>query len=161
MQNAFPRKFITRIFRDGRMARLKDNNTSAPFPLSSELNQGCVLAPTLLSHVFSAMLTYFRDPCVGINLSCRYDGSLFIPRRLQRKTKCQHDFLCAHVCDLSSASEAATQHEFHKFSNASNNSGLTISTKKAEVIPGGSKLNPTSSQKTKKTQRNGQVHVSW
>ena len=61
----YPDRFvkIVRKFHDGMMARLlNDRNASDPFPVTNEVKQGCVLAPTLFSLMFSAMLTdAFRD----------------------------------------------------------------------------------------------------
>ena len=137
-----PSKFITiiRQFHDGMLARVQDNGeTSAPFPVSNGVKQGCVLAPTLFSLMFSAMLTdAFRDSDVGIGIRYRFDGSLFNLRRLQAKTKVStdtiNDLLFADDCALNAASEADMQHSVDKFSDACDNFGLTISTKKTEVM---------------------------
>ena len=54
-----PAKFITMVrqFRDSMQARVQDDRVySKPFPVTSGLKQGCVLAPTLFSMMFSAML---------------------------------------------------------------------------------------------------------
>lgn len=45
-----------------------------------------------------------------------------------------NDFLFADDCALNAFSEAAMQHSVDKFSNACINFGLTISTKKTEVM---------------------------
>ena len=66
-----PTKFIAviRQFHAGMLARVQDNGeTSAPFPVSNGVIQGCVLA--LCSLMFSAMLSdAFRDlnACIGIS----------------------------------------------------------------------------------------------
>ena len=55
-----PEKFITivRQLHDGMLARVQDSGESSdPFPVSNGVKQGCVLAPTLFSLMFSAMLT--------------------------------------------------------------------------------------------------------
>ena len=103
------------------------------------VKQGCVLAPTLFSLVFSAMLTAaFRDGDVGIDLRYRTDGKLFNLRRLQAKTKVNtdiiRDFLFADECALNAGSEADMQRSVDKFSIACTNFGLTISIKKTEVL---------------------------
>ena len=81
-----PRKFISlvRQFHDGMVARVQDNGeTSDPFPVSNGVKQGCVLAPTLFSLMFSAMLTdAYRDGDVGVDINFRIDGGVFKPRRL-------------------------------------------------------------------------------
>ena len=137
-----PRKFITivRQLHDGMLARVQDNGeTSDPFPVSNGVKQGCVLAPTLFSLMFSAMLTdAFRDSDVGIGITYRTDGSIFNLKRPQAKTKVSkntiNDFLFADDCALNAATEADMQYSVDKFSEACNNFGLTISTKKTEVM---------------------------
>ena len=59
-------KFITivRQFNEGMQARvLDDGEPSESFPVSSGVMQGCVLAPTLFSLMFSAMLTGASRDC--------------------------------------------------------------------------------------------------
>ncbi|XP_077863501.1 uncharacterized protein LOC144347249 [Saccoglossus kowalevskii] len=85
-----PRKFITfiRQLHDGMLARVQDNREmTAPFPVSNGVKQGCALAPTLFSLMFSAMLTdAFIDVDLGIGVNYRTDSSVFNLRRLQAKT---------------------------------------------------------------------------
>ena len=122
-----PRKFISMVqqFHTG-MHKVQDNGeTSEPFPVSNGVKQGCVLAPTLFSLLFSAMLTdAFRDGDIGIDIMYRTDGKLFNLRRLQTKTKVKtdiiRDFLFADDCALNTGSEADMQqrrqifHSLHK-----------------------------------------------
>ena len=67
-----PAKFIAMVrqFHDGILARVQnDGEFSDPFPVTNGVKQGCVLASTLFSMVFPAMLTdAFResDNCVAI-----------------------------------------------------------------------------------------------
>lgn len=137
-----PRKFIAivRQLHDGMLARVQDyGETSDPFPVANGVKQGCVLAPTLFSLMFSAMLTdAFKDADVGIGIKYRTDGSVFNLRRLQAKTKVStdtiNDLLFADDCALNAATEADMQHSVAKFSDACDNFGLTISTKKTEVM---------------------------
>ena len=137
-----PRKFITivRQLHDSMLARVQDNGeTSDPFSVSNGVKQGCVLAPTLFSLMFSAMLTdAFGDVDVGIGIKYRTDGSVFNLRRLQAKTKVLtdtiNDFLFTDDCALNAASEAGMQFSTDRFSDPCNNFGLTISTKKTEVM---------------------------
>ena len=137
-----PRKFIAivRQLHDGILARVQNNGeTSDPFHVSNGVKQGCVLAPTLFSLMFLAMLTdAFSNADVGIGIRYRTDGSVFNLRRLQSKTKVStdniNDFLFADDCALNAATEADMQRSVDKFSEACNNFGLTISTKKTEVL---------------------------
>ena len=137
-----PRKFIAmvRLFHEGMQARVQDNGeVSEPFPVSNGVKQGCVLAPTLFSLMFSAMLNdAFCAERVGVDISYRTDGQLFNPRRLKAKTKTKPDtildLLFADDCALNAGSEADLQRSVSNFSLACSNYGLTISTKKTEVL---------------------------
>ena len=86
-----PPKFVTivRLLHDDMMARVQDDGSvSEPFQVSNGVKQGCVLAPTLFSMMFSAMLTdAFSGTDLGIGIRYRMDGSVFNLRRLQAKTK--------------------------------------------------------------------------
>ena len=70
-------------------AKVLDNGElSDAFPVSNGVKQGCVLAPTLFSMVFSAMLTdAFRDCNPGFSIRHSTDGKLFNPCRLQSFAK--------------------------------------------------------------------------
>ena len=137
-----PGKFITivRQFHDGMMVKvLDDGDESEAFPVTNGVKQGCVLAPTLFSMVFSAMLTdAFRDCQDGMHVRYRTDGRLFNLRRLQAVTKVKEtvirDFLFADDCALNASTEQNMQQEMDCFSRACDNFGLTISTKKTEVM---------------------------
>ena len=49
---------MVRHFHDGMQARVQnDGEYSEPFPVTNGVKQGCVMAPTLFSMMFSAMLT--------------------------------------------------------------------------------------------------------
>ena len=131
---------IVRQFYDGMMARvLDDAEPSEAFPVTNGVKQGCVLAPTLFSMMFSAMLTdAFRDCEPGINIKFRTDGKLFNPRRLQAVTKVKEtvlrDFLFADDCALNASDVHEMQVEMDSLSAACNNFSLTISTKKTQVM---------------------------
>ena len=137
-----PRKFIAIVqqLHDGMLARVQSNGaTSEPFPVTNGVKQGCVLAPTLFSMFFAAMLMdAFGDDNLGIGINYRYDGSIFNLRRLQAKTKVTkdtiNDLLFADDCALNATSEADMQQCTNKFSEACDNFGLTINTKKTEVM---------------------------
>ena len=83
----FPPTIITMIhqFHDGMMAHVVDDSeTSKEFPVSNGVKQGCVLAPTLFSLMFSAMLTdAFTHDDPGVDIRYRTDGKLFNARRLK------------------------------------------------------------------------------
>ena len=103
------------------------------------MKQGCVLAPTLFSIMFSAMLTdAFQDTDPGINIRYRTDGKLFNLRRLQAKTKVHagklRDFLFDDDCALNAGSTEYMQRSMDLFTTACNNFGLTINTKKTEAM---------------------------
>jgi len=150
-----PPKFITivRLLHDGMMARVQDDgNSSEPFLVSNGVKQGCVLAPTLFSLMFSAMLTdAFADTDIGIGIRHRMDGSVFNLRRLKAKTKVKTDtinhFLLADDCALNSISVGDMQQNVDKFAEACTNFGLTISIKKTEVMhqpaPGKTYIEPS------------------
>ena len=79
--------FIKPVF----LARVQnDGEFSDPFPVTNGVKQGCVLAPTLFSMMFSAA---FQDGDNGIPIRYRFDGKLFNLRRLQAKSKVQTEVL--------------------------------------------------------------------
>ena len=151
---------IVRQFHDGMMARvLDDGNASDPFQVTNGVKQGCVLAPTLFSLMFSAMLTDgFRETSTCIPIRYRCDGKLFNPLSicLQAVTKVKEtvirDLLFADDCALN----ATKEQEMDEFSSACDNLGLTISTKKTEVMyqpaPGNSYQEPNITVKGQRLQ---------
>ena len=80
----------------------------------------------------------FREANPGLDIRYRTDGRLFNLRRLQAKTKVHvdklRDFLFADDCALNAGSAEDMQHSMDLFSNACSNFGLTISTRKTEVM---------------------------
>ena len=90
-------KFIAMVrqFHNGMLAWVQnDGEFSDPFPVTDGVKQGCVLAPTLFSMMFSAMLTAaFQDGNNGIPIGYRFDGKLFNLRRLQAESKVQTEVL--------------------------------------------------------------------
>jgi hypothetical protein len=131
---------IVREFHDGMSARVQDcNGVSEPFQVSNGVKQGCVLAPTLFSMMFAAMLnTAFSQGSFGVDLRYRMDGKLFNLRRLQAKTKvkkeCARDLLFADDCALCAGSQEDMQKSVDLFAAACADFGLTISLKKTEVL---------------------------
>ncbi|XP_037783545.1 uncharacterized protein LOC119579712 [Penaeus monodon] len=138
-----PSKIITivRQFHDGMLVKvLDDGDESEAFPVTNGVKQGCVLAPTLFSTVFSVMLIdAFRDCQDGMHVRYRTDGGLFNLRCLQDVTKVKEtvikDFLFADDCALNADTEQKMQHEMDCFSRACDNFGLIINTKN-EPTPG-------------------------
>ena len=67
---------------------------SEPFEVTNGVKQGCVMAPTLFSMMFSAMLMdAFQDSDTGFPIRYRFDDNIFNLRRLQAETKVQIDVL--------------------------------------------------------------------
>ena len=137
-----PDRFILTAwqFHSGMQAHaFDDGESSAPFPVTNGVKQGCVLTPTLFSMTFLAMLAdAFHDSDPGIDIRYRTDGKLFSMRRLQAKTKIHVDrlreFLFADDCALNAGNEADMQRSMDLISTSSNNFGLSISTKKTKVM---------------------------
>ena len=69
-----------------------DEEYSEPFPVINGIKHGYVMATTLFSMMFSAMLTdTFQDVDAGFPIRYRFDGELINLRRLQAKSKVQRD----------------------------------------------------------------------
>ena len=80
----------------------------------------------------------FRDCEPGIDIRYRSDGKLVNLGRLQAVMKVKEtvirDFLFADDCALNAGNEQEMQLQMDSFSSACDNFGLTISTKKTEVM---------------------------
>ena len=127
---------IIRHILDGMGATVIDNgDTSDSFPVTNGVKQGCVLAPTIFSIVFAAMLhDASHDNDDGIQQKYRTDGGVFNIRRLKAKTKVKvatlRELLFADDCNTETEMQQCVNH----FSRACDNFGFTISTKKTEVM---------------------------
>ena len=92
-----PAKFmaVVRQFHDDMLARVEnDGEFSDPFPVTNGVKQGRVLASTLFSTMFPAMVTdAFQDGDNGMPIRYRFDWKLFSLRRLQAKSKEQTEVL--------------------------------------------------------------------
>ncbi|BHF71785.1 hypothetical protein SprV_0401484500 [Sparganum proliferum] len=105
-----PDRFIqmVRQLHDGMMARVTDNGAvSEAFAVTNGVKQGCVLAPTLFSLMFSAMpMDAYRDERPGISIAYRTDGQLLNQRRMHFQSRVStttvHELLFADDCVLSS-----------------------------------------------------------
>ena len=132
---------IVRSFHEGMQASVSvEGEASRAFQVSNGVKQGCVLAPTLFSIMFSGMLMIaFQDDIDSIAVDWRTDGGgLFNLARLRAETKVHHDFvrdfLFADDCALNADSKDAMQRSMDKLSAACDAFGLTISIKKTEVL---------------------------
>ena len=120
-------------------ARVQDNGeNSVVFPVTNGVKQGCVLVPNLFSIMFSVMLfDAFNSSDNGIVIGYCTDGSVFNLMRFQAKTKVKTDIVNEFLfddCALNATTKANMQNNVNKFSMASDNFGLIISSKKTEVM---------------------------
>ena len=85
-----PPRFIAIVwqFQDGMQARVQnDGKYPEPFLVTNGVKQGCVMAPTLFSMMFSEMLTdAFQDVDAGFPFRYGFDGKLLNLRMLQAKS---------------------------------------------------------------------------
>ena len=131
---------MVRQFHDGMQARVQnDGEYSVPFPVTNGVKQGCVMAPTLFSIMFSAMLTEaFQDVDAGFPIRYRFGGNLLNLRRMQAKPKVQTDVVdkLLYADDLAENAKSKEKHAraVDRMSKACDNFQLTISTKKPEVV---------------------------
>ena len=86
---------MVRQFHHGMLARVQnDGEFSDPFRVTNRVKQSCVLASTLFSMMFSAMLTdAFQEGDNGIPIRYRFDWKLFNIRRFQAKSKVRTEVL--------------------------------------------------------------------
>nr|VZI48604.1 unnamed protein product [Spirometra erinaceieuropaei] len=137
-----PERFtqMVRQLHDGMMAQVTDNGAaSEAFAVTNGVKQGCVLASTLFSLMFSAMLMdAYRDERPGIHIAYRTDGHLLNQRRMHFKsrvsTTTEHELLFADDCALNTTSEEEMQRSMDLFSAACENFGLVINTQKTVVM---------------------------
>ena len=76
-----PPRFIATVrqFHDGMQARVQnDREFSEPFEVTNGVKQGCVMASTLFSMMFYAMLMdAFQDSDTRFPIRYRFDGNIF------------------------------------------------------------------------------------
>nr|VZI53152.1 unnamed protein product [Spirometra erinaceieuropaei] len=131
---------MVRQLHDGMMARVTDNGAvSEAFAVTNGVKQGCVLAPTLFSLMFSAMLMdAYRDERPGIRIAYRTDGHLLNQRRMNFQSRVStatvHELLFADDCALNTTSEAEMQRSMDLFAAACENFGMVINTQKTVVM---------------------------
>ena len=142
-----PPKFLTILcqLHEGQMGQVKHNGALSD-SLPNGFKQGCVLAPTLFSILFSLMLREAKEDLVdSIFIRFRTDGSIFNLRRLLAHTKTIEvlivELLFADDCALLAHTQEALQYIVNHFAEAAKAFGFTISLKKTEVLhqppPGG------------------------
>nr|VZI38030.1 unnamed protein product [Spirometra erinaceieuropaei] len=137
-----PERFIQMVRQqhDGMMARVTNNGAvSEAFAVTNGVKHGCVLAPTLFSLMFSAMLMdAYRDERPGIRIAYRTDGHLLNHRRMNFQSRVStatvHELLFADDCALNTTSEEEMQRSMDLFSAACENLGLVINTQKTVVM---------------------------
>ena len=135
-----PAKFIAMVlqFHDVMLARVQnDGEFSDPFSVTNGVKQGCVLASTLFSMMFSAMLTdAFKDGDNGIPIGYRFDGKRFNLRRLQAKSKTEvlDEFLFADDMGIGAPTEEKMYKGVDQVSDSCDSYDRTISIKKIEVV---------------------------
>nr|VZI47122.1 unnamed protein product [Spirometra erinaceieuropaei] len=137
-----PERFtqMVRQLHNGMMARVTDNGAvSEAFAVTNGVKQGCVLAPTFFSLMFSAMLMdAYRDERPGIRIAYRTDGHLLNHRRMNFQSRVStatvHELLFADDCALNTTSEEEMQRSMDLFAAACENFGLVINTQKTVVM---------------------------
>ncbi|ROT78369.1 hypothetical protein C7M84_002918 [Penaeus vannamei] len=127
-------------FHNGMQARVQENgDASDPFQVRNGVKQGCILAPTLFSILFAAMLLDAFCECIrGVYISFRTDGKLFNLQRLKAKTRVFEailwDFLFADDRALAAHSHEDMQYITDCFVVACRRFGLTISLGKIKAM---------------------------
>nr|VZI37821.1 unnamed protein product [Spirometra erinaceieuropaei] len=120
------------------VARVTDNGAvSKAFAVTKGVKQGCVMAATLFSLMFSVMLMdVYRDERPGIRMAYRTDGHLLNQRRMQFQSRVSiitvHELL--FDCALNTNSEVEMQRSMDLFSTTCENFGLVINTPKKVVM---------------------------
>ena len=115
-----------------------DGEFSEPFEVTNGVKQGCVMAPTLFSMMFSGMLMdAFQDSDSGFPIRHHFDGNIFNLRRLQARTKVQTDVLDELLkeedIDKNANSEPKMQRAMDQVSQSCDNHELTINTKRQKL----------------------------
>ena len=137
-----PPKFVGMIqqLHDGMQAQVCVNgDVTDPFPVAHGVKQGCVLAPTLFTIYLAAVLTVVnRGLNGGVHIVSRTDRKLFDAAKLKARTKVMNltvnEVLYADDTAFASHSAEGLQHSLDCFANVSAAFGLTINTKKTEVL---------------------------
>ena len=124
------------------LGRITENGeASVPFPVTTGVKQGYVLAPTLFSLLLAQMLdSTLSQSTVRVNIHYQYDGNFFNLCRLQSHTKASQvtvrDYLFADDCALAAHFEKHLQELANCFTSAAKAFGLTVSIKKTAQAAG-------------------------
>ncbi|BHF79619.1 hypothetical protein SprV_0702274000 [Sparganum proliferum] len=131
---------MVRRFQNVMTARVTDNGAvREAFAVTNGVKQGCVLAPTLFSLMFSAMLmNASRNEHPEVRIAYRTDGYLVNHRRIHFRqrisTTTVHELLFADDRALSATSEADRQRSMDLVVAACDNFGLVINMEKTVVM---------------------------
>ncbi|BHF61300.1 hypothetical protein SprV_0100427300 [Sparganum proliferum] len=130
---------MVRQLHDGMMKRVTDNGSvSEAFAVTNGVGQDCVLAPTLFSPMFSAMvMDAYRDEHPGIRIAYRTDGHLNHKRMHFHScvsTTTVYELLFADDCALNATSEGDVQRTMDLFAAACDNCGRMINKEKAVAM---------------------------
>ncbi|BHF73436.1 hypothetical protein SprV_0401651700 [Sparganum proliferum] len=139
---ACPERFtqMLRRLQNDMMARVTDNGAvSEALAVTNGVKQGCVLASTHFSLMFSAMLMdAYRDERPGIRIAYRTEGHLLNKRQMHFQsrvfTTTVHELLFADDCALNTTSEEDMQRSVDLFSAARENFCRVINTEKTVVM---------------------------
>ncbi|BHF61132.1 hypothetical protein SprV_0100410300 [Sparganum proliferum] len=137
-----PERFtqILRQLHDGMPTRVTENGAvSEAFALTNEVKQSCVLAPTVFSLVFSAMLMdAYRDEGPGIRVAYRTDGHLpnqwLMSFQSSVSATSVHELLFADDCSPNVISGGDMQKSMDIFAATRDNLGLVINREKSVVM---------------------------
>nr|VZI18843.1 unnamed protein product [Spirometra erinaceieuropaei] len=123
---------LVRQLHDGIMVRVTDNGAvSEAFAAINGVKQGCVLASTFFSFIFSIMLMdAYRDERPGIRITFRTNSHLLNQRRMHFQalgsTTTVHELLFFDDCVLNPTLEGDMQRSMDLFVGARDNFGLMI-----------------------------------
>ncbi|VDM02925.1 unnamed protein product [Schistocephalus solidus] len=137
-----PERFthMVRQLHEGMITRVTDKGTvSEAFAVTNGVKRGCVLAPTLFSLMFSAMLTdAYREERPEKRIVYQMDSRLLNQRRMHFRSRVStatiHELLFADDCALNTTTEEEMQRSMDLFAAACDNFGLRINTEKTVVM---------------------------
>ena len=142
---------IIKQLHEGMIGRVcMDGQESEGFGVTNGVKQGCVIAPSLFSLFFAAMLKEATDDMPhGVTIRFR-SGKIFNLARLKASTKVIEalirELLFADDCMMVAHSEGDLQQMMTRFANAAANYGLQISITKTEIMyqpaPGKTHIEP-------------------